>query len=126
KAASAIDVFFPRANTGNPKYLKCRTKHSSGVIPTSDTSSFSIQRDEFKDLDFPSGQLRIEQEENILIATLHGFLSNSNLNEFAFYTYKNSERIATQWYGDKPYTVIWNPDHDAEYSVQVFVRSAES
>ncbi|TFH57415.1 hypothetical protein [Glutamicibacter arilaitensis] len=126
KAASAIDVFFPRANTGNPRYLKCRTKPSSGAIPTSDTSSFSIQRDEFKDLDFPSGQLRIEQEENILIATLHGFLSNSNLNEFAFYTYKNSERIATQWYSDKPYTVIWNPDHDAEYSVQVFVRSAES
>ncbi len=27
---------------------------------------------------------------------------------------------------DKPYTVIWNPEHDAEYSVQVFVRSAES
>lgn len=126
KAASALDVFFPRANTGTSTHFTCSLKEFSNVIPKSDPSFLAIRRDEFKNLEFPNAQLKIGRHDDILIASLHGFLSNPSVNEFAFYIYRNSERIGSQWYSEDPYTVISNPDQGAVYSVHVFVRQQVS
>ncbi|WP_156844765.1 hypothetical protein [Corynebacterium maris] len=125
KVASAADVFFPTVRKGKSTILSCFTvqREVKPVIRSSKPSVLEVPQDGWNNIPLVNfSPIAVQCSGGIMISSqVAGALSAGT--QFAYYLYKDGERIGMEWYSSRPQMLFEMDLEPGLYHSKVFARS---